>query len=60
MKHDIIIQQLEDLLLMNNYQYTFTEPFGEGERTLYRNGASDIFIEHVKHGSHSEDLDNDY
>lgn len=46
-QHDTTVLDLEDLLIMQGYEWILEEPFGEGTRILYRNGKSEIFIEHI-------------
>lgn len=47
MEHTQTVNQLEDVLLGAGYTHTFEEAYGEGMRTLYRKGDSNIFIEHI-------------
>lgn len=47
MEYDL--NKLNDFLISLGYECMFSEPFGDGERTLYRSGDKDIFIESVEH-----------
>jgi hypothetical protein len=45
--HELNVSRVCAVLENTGYIRVFEESYGEGERVLYRKGASDIFIENV-------------